>query len=162
MAPLEPAAHERSAWRSAAYLSAYAVSRIVPKQTGFLIADAASSCAHRLKHREREGVRRNLAAVLGLAPDSEAVKTAARNVYRKFGRSCVELLYGTKRRQGHVLPDLEVQGMDIFERALSEKRGVVLAAAHSGAWELGALALASRGYPLTALAHPPAPRAAGH
>jgi len=157
----QPAAPRPSAWRSAAYLSAYAVSRIVPKQAGFVIADTASFCAHQLKHRERQGVCRNLAAVLGSTPDSQSVKAAARNVYRKFGRSCVELLYGTKHSAGPVLPDLEIQGMAMFDQALSEKRGVVLAAAHSGAWELGALALASRGYPITALAHPPAAGAAG-
>jgi lauroyl/myristoyl acyltransferase len=161
MNPSEPSVPGRSVLRSAAYLSAYAVSRVVPKWAGVLIADAASFSAHHLKRKERQGVRRNLAAALGSEPDSRRVKTAARGVYRKFGRSCVELLYETKRVRGPVLPDLEVRGADIFERALSEKRGVVLAAAHSGAWELGALALASRGYPLTALAHPPAAGAAG-
>lgn len=147
-----------SLWRSAAYLSAYAVSRVVPESCGIFIADTASGLAHALKFRERLGVRRNLAAALGAAAGSDEVRTAARRMYRNFGRSCAALLYRTRsHRPGDpFLPDLEIEGLGLFERALREGRGVLLVSPHAGSWEMGAMALASRGYPVAALVHPPA------
>lgn len=160
--PTAKAAPPARFWRSAAYFSAYGVSRLVPQTVGNRIADAAALTAHALKLRERAGVRNNLAAVLRQSPASARVQSSARQVYLNFGRTCAALLYETKdRKVGEpVLPGLELKGLGMLDRALAEKRGVILTSAHLGAWELGALALASRGYPLTALASPPAAGAA--
>jgi lauroyl/myristoyl acyltransferase len=145
-------------WRSAAYFSAYGVSRLVPRVVGNGIADAAALTAHALKLRERAGVRNNLSAVLRQSPASSRVKNAARHVYLNFGRACAALLYETRDRKAGdaALPNLRFEGLHILDRAIAENNGVILASAHLGGWELGALALASRGYPLTALASPPA------
>jgi KDO2-lipid IV(A) lauroyltransferase len=47
-----------------------------------------------------------------------------------------------------VLRLLDIDGFDIYERALAEGKGVVVATAHTGAWELMAAALARKGLPI--------------
>lgn len=148
-------------WRTAAYFSAYTVSRLVPKPVGIGIADTASSLAHALKKKERATVRRNQSALLGLPEDSPEVRRAVRRVYRNFGRACTDLLYATRAQAMPLLPDLRIVGREHLDRALALGKGVLLAGAHTGRWEMGAMALASRGYRLTALAHAPAAGVAG-
>ncbi len=148
-------------WRTAAYFSAYAVSRLVPRSVGNRIADTASFLSHALKKNERALVRRNQSALRRLPEDSPEIRESARRVYRNFGRACVDLLYETRSEAVPLLPDLRVVGKQHLDDALALGKGVILAGAHTGRWELGAMALASRGYPLTVLAYAPAAGVAG-
>lgn len=158
-----PPARSLRPLRSIAYFAAYAASRILPRRAGFLVADLASFWAHALKRKERQGVENNLAVVAGQDPRSEGVRSAVGRLYRNFGRACAELLYEVRDRKPDetVLPGLRLEGLDLLDRALAQRCGVILSTAHLGNWELGALALSSRGYPVTALAASPAAGASG-
>lgn len=143
-------------WRALAYYSAFLAARILPRPMGNGVADLASRLAHRLKRAERAHVRRNVAALIGKSESSPEAAAAARRIYRNFGRSCADLLYESRSTVRPYVPDLQLPNIGLLRRALDKKRGVILICAHTGGWDLGAMALASRGYPLTVLADEPA------
>ena len=65
----------------------------------------------------------------------------ARGVYAHFGQVIFDILWMQDRPPEEILALIEVEGRDVLEAALREGRGVVLATAHIGNWELGGLAL---------------------
>jgi KDO2-lipid IV(A) lauroyltransferase len=65
----------------------------------------------------------------------------ARGVYAHFGQVIFDILWMQDRPPAEILALIEVEGRDVLEAALREGRGVVLATAHIGNWELGGLAL---------------------
>ncbi len=71
---------------------------------------------------------------------------AARAMYAGLGTSAVELLWAAGRSGSDFgeIVRLEPGAREALERALRRGRGVVLAASHTGNWELAALSLAAR------------------
>jgi KDO2-lipid IV(A) lauroyltransferase len=95
--------------------------------------------------------RRIVDANLALAfPEKSAAEraTIAAASYRNAGRSVLEVFSAPRLSPGEVDALLEYRGFDIFERLFAEGRGVVVASAHLGSWELLAAACARRGIPM--------------
>lgn len=68
----------------------------------------------------------------------------ARAVYRGLGAGALELLWMAGRPAGDLDDHVTVVGWDRFESARSLGRGVVVATAHTGNWDLAACACARR------------------
>ncbi len=82
-------------------------------------------------------------------------RSFAARMYRSLGASLVELLWLSARPAwpaSHVT-DLDESSRVILDRIHARGRGMVLATAHTGNWEIAAAAIAER-YPLTAVAKP--------
>lgn len=77
-----------------------------------------------------------------------------------LGRCLAELALIQGPRRGELLSGIRIEGLEYLDRAraLSKCGGVIVFTAHSGAWELGGMAAAELGYPLSvvhrALANP--------
>lgn len=87
----------------------------------------------------------NLALAFPAMPDAER-RAIARGAYANAGADILDFV-GTKPRELERL--LIFDGFDLFERLFAEKKGVVVASAHLGSWELLAAAGAMRGVPLS-------------
>ena len=121
------------------------VARAVPLELGYRVADLLSDGHRRLSLHRRRAVERNLQA---LRQNPKNPPEIVESVFRNYGRFVFELLRG---------PDVEgvtcaFQGRERLERALSRGRGVVLAAPHTGNWEIPASRLAAQGCRIHAVA----------
>jgi Kdo2-lipid IVA lauroyltransferase/acyltransferase len=113
------------------------------------LGDLAGRAAWALGLRKRvalEGLRRAF-------PDrSEAERRAiARAAYRQLGRSLAEIALSSRVPDADLEDLVRFDGWDRYEAARARGRGVVVAVAHFGNWELLARACARRGVPLTAI-----------
>ena len=73
-----------------------------------------------------------------------------RGSYMNLGRSAAEFLsMGKVRDRLHEL--VEFHGEEHLKKALERGKGVILLSAHLGNWEIGAAAIAAKGYPMNAI-----------
>jgi len=68
----------------------------------------------------------------------------ARAVYRELGTSALEFLWLSARRDVPATELMRIDGIEIFETARAKGRGVIVATAHTGNWDLAACACAAR------------------
>lgn len=80
--------------------------------------------------------------------DRRAVRRVARELYLNLGRHAVEFLRAVR---GRPLPPVVVEGLERYEKALAEGRGVIVATAHAGNWDLAACSQARAGRRLVLL-----------
>jgi Kdo2-lipid IVA lauroyltransferase/acyltransferase len=92
-------------------------------------------------------VRANLSLAFPEKTQKERDSIAWAN-YQHAGRSVLEVFAASRLAPTEVDGLLEYRGFELFERLFAEKRGVVVASAHLGAWELLASACGRRGIPM--------------
>src|SRR5581483_10147941 len=124
---------------------AWLLSRL-PRSTLGRLGAFLGGLAHTLGIRRRI-VDANLALAFPEKSPAERAAIAAAN-YRHAGRSVLEVFAAPRLSQTQVDGLLEYQGFEIFERLFAEGRGVVVASAHLGSWELLAAACGRRGIPM--------------
>ena len=78
-------------------------------------------------------------------------RAIARAAYRQLGRSLAEVALSRRVADADLEHFVRFDGWDRYEAARAQRRGVVVAVAHFGNWELLARASARRGVPLTAI-----------
>jgi Kdo2-lipid IVA lauroyltransferase/acyltransferase len=95
---------------------------------------------------------------LKLSPEivpPETIPQVMRKVYDNAGIAMVEMfMLPTLLRRGQLANTFDLQGMDIFDRALEKGKGCIVVVGHQGNYELGGIVIASQGYPLNSLARP--------
>jgi Kdo2-lipid IVA lauroyltransferase/acyltransferase len=97
--------------------------------------------------------RAHVEASLERAGDTEPQKSA-RAMYRALGANVMELLWLSRRPDAmREICSLDPGSRTVLERARSKGRGIVLAASHTGNWELAACAMA-RELDLTVIVKP--------
>lgn len=114
---------------------AYAIGRL-----GWLVVN---------KRRKKTSVDNVLQS--GLASDAEQATDIVRDSVYRFGPMFVEVLLFPQLTQQAIRSHITFTGRDHLTEALSYGKGVVLATAHSGNWELLGAALAYEGFPLVAV-----------
>jgi KDO2-lipid IV(A) lauroyltransferase len=135
------------------YALAWAVARLPwPVLRG--LADGVASLSLARNGRETRVARRNLELI---RPDLDAAARAAmvRQIVRTTARQAFETLRLWTRPSARNLADItEVHGESLFDAALADPRGLIVAAPHMGNWELLNQWLAAK-TPLAILYRPP-------
>ncbi|MCE5286583.1 MAG: lysophospholipid acyltransferase family protein [Pelosinus sp.] len=90
--------------------------------------------------------------MLSLHLDKQAAKHIAKKSATRFGRMFIEVLSFPLLNKGNIGNKATLIGLEHVREALGYGRGVVLAAAHSGNWELMANILALHDLPLVSVA----------
>lgn len=101
-----------------------------------------------------EPLRDNLRAILaaeGRSDEAEIRRLSNENLKNFAGNLC-DLAYAGQLGELFIKQRVEIRGLERLEEALSKKKGVIIASAHVGNWELGGMVLSRLGYPFTALA----------
>ena len=131
--------------RSAYYRVASRCVRVLPRAGRHALAAGVARLALRCLPEERESVRRNLRRVLPRA-DGRRLEATVSGVFRNFARCFVDLLT-INRGPTASLPQYveEVRGEEHLRAAGAPGRGLIVATAHLGNWELGGRLLAARG-----------------
>lgn len=88
----------------------------------------------------------------GLKVDKLTACRIAKQSVTRFGNMFFEVLYFPKLNSKNINNTVILQGEEHLKEALSYKKGVILATAHTGNWELLGGALAMYGYPLVGVA----------
>ncbi len=134
--------------RGAAYRLARLCARALPRPGRHAMAAALARIARRCLGAERENVRRNLQRVLPHA-DRRRLDATVTRLFRNFGCIFADLLTinrGPAEGLRHYLGG--VQGEEHLTDAMAHARGLIVATAHLGNWELGGrLLVAARGRP---------------
>ncbi len=119
-----------------------------PWLPGPLLEGALGTAAH-LAARSRLGdrARANLELALGEELDEEARKSLLKETFRHGRRQCLEWLQLARRNADWVEDMVKLDpSIERLDRAVATGKGVIVATAHLGNWELLAARLSSRGY----------------
>ncbi|MBI3314832.1 MAG: lysophospholipid acyltransferase family protein [Candidatus Omnitrophica bacterium] len=117
--------------------------RTLPRSVSIFLSRALAWAYHRFFFaKDRAALRGNLEAAGGEASELIA----------NFARYFLDLFYSRRLSKKFIQNHVEIRGLPFLERALAGKKGVILASAHVGNWELGGMVLAKLGFPVTGVA----------
>lgn len=122
----------------------------LPLKISYRLAEILSDIQYILSKKDRSIVINNLNALNVRLPQPTA--SYARYVFRGFGRYLVDFFRSSKLSRNDLIEMLEIEGLSHIDEALKKGKGVIIVSAHIGNWELGGLAMAARGYPISAVA----------
>jgi KDO2-lipid IV(A) lauroyltransferase len=126
--------------------------RVVPKKIAYSVASAFAGAYSLVPTLDRLRVEDNQRAVLGALTSGDLVRKNARELIRNFSRYLVDFHYDADFSPAFIRKNVRFTGLDHLDRALDGKKGVLLASAHFGNWELAGVTLAELGYKIHALA----------
>lgn len=86
----------------------------------------------------RRRTNRNLRHVPALAEHPDRLHAASRGVFQRMTLNYLDFFHGRALSDEEVLRGWTIENVDVFERAKALGRGVILATAHFGNWEVGA------------------------
>lgn len=96
--------------------------------------------------RDREAVRRNLSAALGLR--GRELKRNARMVFVNFAKYLADFMTPRISDSYAIGKNIKAEGLANIDAALKLGKGCILLGAHYGNWELGGYVLSKHGYRL--------------
>ncbi|BDV44869.1 lipid A biosynthesis acyltransferase [Geotalea uraniireducens] len=124
---------------------------LLPRQVAVWLGGTAGNLAYLLLRKERTTVVENIRSSLpyletvpGWTPDHGTPEAIARRNFANYGRTIVEALklyYGLGKP---FMNELELRGIEHFERAREQGKGTFFITGHCGNWELMALTFGVR------------------
>jgi KDO2-lipid IV(A) lauroyltransferase len=134
------------------YALAQQIARALPKENAWRLSLFLSSIYAKTLSRDIRAVKENLRVVYPpLTPDKELEKRAL-ELIQNFSSYLVDLFYAKDINTSFIKSHVETVGLHHLDTALRKSKGVILASAHLGNWELGGMALSNLGYPIVGLA----------
>ena len=100
----------------------------------------------------RKVVLENLQQALGTKYNKKELCSIARKTYFHYALFLLEFIRLSGQTPEELKKKLYINGMEHFNLAYSQKRGIVFISGHIGFWELGAAAITSHGYPASVYA----------
>lgn len=120
---------------------------LFPYRTGIFFGSLIGEITYLLIPKRKKITLQNLSRCFKDL-DQKNLKKIARSTYRNIGKSLTEYILFPKLNKKKILNLVEIQGEELFDSALKEKKGAVLVTGHFGSWELMGAALRQRGYPI--------------
>ncbi len=125
--------------------------RLLPQGLRYKLGDAIGEALWPfVPRRRREMAVANVMASLGL--DRAAALAIVKQSAVRFGRMLMEVLTIPTLTRDTIGRFVSLRGRENFDQAFAHGRGVIIAAAHSGNWELIGPALSLYGYPIVGVA----------
>ncbi len=105
----------------------------------------------RILPRERKKALNSLQIAFPEKSEDER-QLLAQKSFENLGKSFFELIFYSKNPHLPLDDIIAVEGLEHFDRALLEGKGVIAVTSHVGNWELLGMYIARKGYPVTAVA----------
>lgn len=120
---------------------------LFPYRTGIFFGSLIGEITYLIVPKRKKITLQNLSRCFK-DKDQKNLKKIARSTYRNIGKSLTEYILFPKLNKKKILNLVEIQGEELFDSALKEKKGAVLVTGHFGSWELMGAALRQKGYPI--------------
>jgi lauroyl/myristoyl acyltransferase len=127
--------------------AAIATLRVTPVPVARALAAVAGTVAWAVQSERRRTLEQNLSYT---APDRSPAERhrLARKTFRNLAVTAVDQFRLPSISPADVLELFEIRGLEHVDSAIARGRGIVVATAHLGPYELAAACLAARGYPV--------------
>ena len=135
-----------------AYRSAEAIGAAVPDRVGRPLARAIGDLGYALLPGIRATVTANQARVLGVEPDADVARVAAREAFELYARYWYDTFRVRAISDDDILRRTSVVGLEHIDAALERGGGVVCALPHMGNWDAAGRWLAARRYRIASVA----------
>jgi len=133
-------------YQAGVFALAERLTRIFGRGVANFVAGNVAAAYAATQHGVTETVRQNLE----LLTTDPLPNSRARTVFRNFGRTIADYIYvGTRPRDEAARLCIELTGREGLEKLSREGCGAILATAHLGFFEFGALVLGEMGLPVT-------------
>lgn len=109
-------------------------------------------CAFFLAPAHRKNAIENLRIAFKGERTEAEIRAIARGAFRNLGENLFEILSASKLTPRNIDRHVRVRGLEIVDKALSQKRGFIVLSAHFGNWELLAGWFGLKRYPVNVLA----------
>ncbi len=133
------------------YRVGQAVSRSLPRAAAAALSRALAAGYARFSP-DLPALTANMRAALGSPAEDAAVRGAARRLIVNYADYLVDLFYSDHLDRAAIAGRIRAEGLEHLDRALRSGRGAIVVSAHLGHWEIGAMALSLRGYPVNVIA----------
>jgi KDO2-lipid IV(A) lauroyltransferase len=133
------------------YILLSGLARILPHRLAYLIGETLGVLGFLLLTKRRRNLYGNLRVALG-NPSERTLRATGFGVMLNFGRGIVETLLVPHLDDAYLARHVQVTDKADLRSLAGKRRGIVLATAHLGSWELGGFTLARMGYKITTVA----------
>ena len=122
----------------------------LPSRILYGLAGIISTLQYLFSRQDRDAVRENLKAIF---PDinKKLLERYTKGVFINFGLYLANFLRSKKIDLNYLKEHLIIEGLEEVDKALAQKRGLIILSGHIGNWELGGIALGLLGYPINAI-----------
>jgi KDO2-lipid IV(A) lauroyltransferase len=152
-----PPARRRSRARDRAelwlYRGATSAFRVLPAGAASRLGGAAALAYVRLSARRRRILLENLQSAFP-EKSPEQIARLARESVRAFGATLLDFLTISESEVTEVQRRVSISGVEHYDEARAQGRGLLLMSAHLGGWELGAILAAILGRPVVPVIRP--------
>jgi KDO2-lipid IV(A) lauroyltransferase len=117
-----------------------------PRPIAYWLSDRGGDLSCILDRSKREAIYANLRVVLGPEAANSEIRRVAKQLFRNFSVYLGEFLGPVTFGGDFMFRHVRTVNFEHVDRAVARGRGAVFLTAHLSNWEMGAAALASRGY----------------
>lgn len=128
------------------------ISLLFPIKVNKFLGRRVGECAFFLASRYRKKAMENLRFAFRGEKSEAEIRAIARAVFRNLGESLFEVLCIPKFSRLNIDRYIKINGLEIVEKAISQKRGFIALSGHFGNWELLAGYFGIKRYPVNVLA----------
>lgn len=139
------------------YHIAASLIRLLPRNLCYWLGLRIADVYYFRDRRGRAAVETNIARIFkyrGIRDPGGSIRRKTRKTYQYFGKYLVDFFRMSQHRMERLDRWVSIRNMEYLEKEFARGRGVIIATAHLGNWELGAMVLSGRGYPITAVFRP--------
>ena len=125
----------------------------MPKAIGYPFSSLIGLTAYYLAASTRATVKSNLAVVLGPNASRSALDSKAREVFRNIGRNYYDMVRLPRTKPDELAKDVEIR-WDYLDEAIASGKGIIVASAHIGSFDLVIQISGARGIHFTLVTEP--------
>ncbi|NQT89834.1 MAG: lysophospholipid acyltransferase family protein [Candidatus Omnitrophica bacterium] len=122
----------------------------LPLKASYWVAATVSSAYSFISRNDRNAVKSNL-RILYPDYDEARINRLTTATFVNFAKYLVDFFRFSKVDKEYIEKNIKINGIENLDAAFKENKGVILAAAHLGNWELGGVVVSILGYPFAAV-----------
>ncbi len=119
----------------------------MPRRLLYPLATSVASIMYLVMPEARRNAKENMRRVLGPGSTRWQINKATWQAFHNLGRYGADFVRDHRKLEGRIT----FSGWEHLDNALADGKGAILVGLHMGSWELGAMTIAKRRYPMNVL-----------